>query len=89
MNKLFLIIPIFLLVGCSTTVPVKRNFPDVPTELMAECPNLKQVEKGTEQLSKVITVVTENYGQYHECKVKVSNWIEWYNSQKKIFDEVK
>lgn len=88
--KLLLLVPVaVLLTGClSTTAPVKRNFPEVPAELMAACPDLKQINKGTEQLSKVITVVTENYTQYHECRVKVDNWILWYNSQKKIFDEV-
>ena len=90
MKFLILLIPAFLLTGCfTTTAPVKRNFPDVPAELMAACPNLKKVDKGTESLSKVLTVVTENYTQYHECKLKVDNWILWYESQKKIFDEVK
>lgn len=89
MKKILLILPCFFLTGCLTTVPVKRNFPEVPAELMVSCPELKQVEKGTEQLSKVITVVTENYSQYHECRIKVDNWIEWYKGQKKIFDEVK
>ena len=89
MKRLLLILPAFLLVGCfSTTAPVKRNFPEVPQELMTACPDLKQVEK-TEQLSKVITVVAENYAQYHECRMKVDYWIDWYNTQKKIFDSVK
>ncbi len=89
MKKILLLLPAFLLVGCfSTTAPVKRNFPDVPQELMTACPDLKQVEKGTAQLSKVITTVTENYTQYHECRLKVDNWILWYNTQKKVFDSV-
>jgi len=88
MKSLLILLPAFLLTGCLTTVPVKRNFPEVPKELMEVCPDLKQIEKGTQQLSKVIGVVTENYTQYHECRVKVDNWILWYNSQKKIFDEV-
>lgn len=87
MKKLLLILPAFLLVGCFSTAPVKRNFPEVPQELMTACPELKQVEK-TEQLSKVITTVTENYAQYHECRAKLDNWILWYNTQKKIFDSV-
>jgi hypothetical protein len=89
MKLLLLLIPAFLLTGCLTTVPVKRNFPEVPQELIEACPDLKQIDKGTQQLSKVIGVVTENYTQYHECRVKVDNWILWYNSQKKIFDEVR
>ncbi len=90
MKILLALIPAFLLTGCfTTTVPVKRNFPEVPAELMATCPDLKKVDKGTEQLSKVITVVTENYTQYHECRNKVDVWNEWYKNQKEVFDSVK
>ena len=78
-----------LLVGCSTTVPVKRNFPEVPQELKTSCRELKQVEEGTVKLSDVLAVVTDNYSQYHECKITVDAWIEWYDQQKKIFEEVK
>jgi len=88
MKSLLLIMPAFLLTGCLTTVPVNRNFPEVPEELLKACPALKEIEK-TEQLSKVITVVADNYAQYHECKNKVDYWIEWYTGQKKIFDSVK
>ena len=88
MKSIVLIVSAFLLTGCLSTAPVKRNFPEVPQELMTACPDLKQVEK-TEQLSKVLGVVVENYGQYHECRVKVDAWIDWYKTQKRIFDEVK
>lgn len=87
MKKLFLLIPIVLLTGCLTT-PVKRNFPEVPQELMEACPDLKTVQE-TEKLSEVLKVVTTNYGQYHECKIKVDTWVEWYKTQKQIFDSVK
>ena len=78
-----------LLAGCSTTVPVKRNFPDVPQVLKTPCPELKEVSEGTIRLSDVLTVVTDNYSQYHECKITVGAWIEWYDQQKKIFEGVK
>ena len=87
MKAIVLILLTSVLVGCSSTAPVKRNFPEVPQELLIACPELKQVEK-TEQLSKVITTVTENYALYHECRAKLDNWIIWYNTQKKIFDSV-
>lgn len=76
----------FLLAGCLAT-PVKRNFPDVPEELKVACPALKQVENTT-QLSKVLDSVVDNYATYHECRAKMDAWIEWYNIQKKIFDDV-
>ena len=58
MRALFLIPFIVLLTGCLTT-PVKRNFPEVPQELMEACPDLKLVEP-TEKLSDVLKVVTDN-----------------------------
>jgi hypothetical protein len=87
MKRLVLLIPIILLAGCLST-PVKRNFPEVPKELMEACPDLKTVEQ-TEKLSEVLKVVVDNYGQYHECKIKVDTWMEWYKTQKQIFDSVK
>ena len=88
MRKLLLLIPIVFLTGCLVTTPVKRNFPEVPKELMEACPDLKTVPE-TEKLSEVLKVVTNNYGQYHECRIKVDTWIEWYNTQKQIFESVK
>jgi hypothetical protein len=88
MRKFLVLIPILLLAACSTTTPVKRNFPDVPREQMESCPNLKQTEQ-TDKLSDVLKVVVDNYGQYHECQIKADAWIEWYSKQKDIFNNVK
>ena len=88
MKKLLLLVPVLLLTGCLTTAPVKRNFPEVPKELMESCPDLKTVPD-TEKLSDVLKVITDNYGQYQECRIKVDTWIEWYKTQKQIFDSVK
>lgn len=76
-----------LLVGCSAT-PVKRNFPDVPAELTTGCQDLKKVQNGA-QLSDVVSTVSTNYSQYHECRNKQDAWNEWYKSQKQIFESVK
>ena len=78
-----------LLAGCSTLVPVRQTWPEVPKEIAAGCPELKKIADGTEQLSDVVSNVSENYGTYYECRVKQEAWIEWYNRQKKIFEEVK
>lgn len=78
-----------LLTACSTTVPVKRSFPDVPPELKEKCVELSQLPTETSKLSEVLTSVTKNYSEYHICKNKNDMWIEWYNTQKQIFDEVK
>jgi hypothetical protein len=76
-----------LLVGCVST-PVKRNFPDVPPELTVGCQDLKKVQNDA-QLSDVVSTVSTNYSQYHECRNKQDAWGEWYKTQKQIFESVK
>lgn len=89
MKKLFLLLPVFLLAGCLESVPVKRNFPDIPAELKTACPELEEATKETKELSKLLDVVVVNYTTYYECRVKVDAWLEWHKEQKKIFEEVK
>jgi hypothetical protein len=86
MKKLLIVL---LLSGCSTTVPVARKFPEMPESLGKPCPPLTKVQEGTTKLSEVITVVSDNYMEYHKCSDKVEMWIEWYRLQKEIFDSVK
>jgi hypothetical protein len=88
MKLLLAFIPAVLLTGCLNT-PVSRHFPAVPAELRVACPSLEQVDPATTKLSEVIGVVTDNYTQYHECRVRVDAWIEWYKTQQAIFDSVK
>lgn len=77
----------FLLAGCLAT-PVKRNFPEVPAELKVACPELQKV-KDDAKLSDIISTVSTNYTEYHECRAKVDAWNDWYKVQKEIFDSVK
>jgi hypothetical protein len=88
MKKLLALALALTLTGCLNT-PVSRHFPEVPEELKTACPVLEQVDPATTKLSEVIVVVTNNYTQYHECRVKVDAWIEWYKTQRAIFDSVK
>ena len=86
MKYSLLILP-FLLAGCLAT-PVKRNFPEVPAELKVACPDLQKV-KDDAKLSDIVSTVSSNYTQYHECRAKVDAWNEWYKNQKEVFDSVK
>ena len=86
--KLTILLSALLLSAC-VSVPVERKFPSVPGELQQPCPNLQAIDPATTKLSTVVDTVVTNYGQYRECQVKLNSWIEWYNTQKKIFDEVK
>jgi hypothetical protein len=71
------------------SVPVERTFPKAPDDLMTACPDLQLIDPATTRLSDVINTVTTNYGQYQSCQNKVDVWVEWYNTQKGIFDSVK
>ena len=90
MKYLAALLPLFLC-GClaTTQVSVHQQWPDVPDELKEACPDLKKVDESTTKLSDALVIVTDNYSQYKECKLKVDNWVEWYNTQKKIYESVK
>jgi len=79
---------LILMTGCSTVVPVKSKFPDVPERLMVKCPQLEKVSE-TPTLSDVTKTITNNYTTYYDCAVKHDAFIEWYNIQKNIFESVK
>lgn len=75
------------LVGCSTA-PVVMKFPEAPNALMERCEDLDKIPQ-TKQLSVTAETVIKNYSKYHNCKLKVDEWQNWYNSNKKIFESVK
>ncbi len=85
--KALIIVTALLLTGCSTAVPIKRTFPEVPNVLMRECPNLEKVSEDTTKLSDVLTAVAKNYSTYHECRYLMGRWQEWYQIQKNIFEQ--
>lgn len=85
--KKLLILPLFVLSGCSiTAVPVTPNFPEAPATLQEKCAELKEVAEGA-SLTEFTKIVVENYILYHECSRKVEGWNEWYAKQKAIFEE--
>jgi hypothetical protein len=84
--KKFLVL--LLILGGCTAVPVKRTFPAVPDELKAACPDLQKL-KPEAKMSDVLGIVTQNYTTYHECRIRNEAWVQWYDSQRKIFDAVK
>ena len=87
--KKLLICSVIALSGCATSVPVTMSFPQAPEDLKVSCPDIKLLDPATTKLSTVVGVVGENYGQYQECQIKVNGWIQWYESQKKIYESIK
>ena len=84
-----IVVFVVFLTACSTTVPVVAKLPDEPGKAaMEKCPQLTTVENGV-KLSELTRTVTMNYSTYYECAVRVDTWIEWYQIQKKIFEDVR
>ena len=78
-----------LLTGCSTVVPVTQRFPEAPGNVaMTACPQLQKLSEDA-RLSDISKTVTVNYGTYYECAVKTDAWIEWYQKQQQIFNNIK
>jgi hypothetical protein len=73
--------------GCSTVVPVTVKFPDAPDRIKIKCPQLKPLNEDA-KLSDIAKTVTDNYTTYYECAVKNDSWIEWYETQKIIFEKL-
>jgi hypothetical protein len=79
---------LLLLTGCSTTVPVVMKFPEAPEIMLQKCVELNKTPEDA-KLSDIAKVVTNNYTSYYECSVKNDAWIEWYHTQKNIYEGVK
>ena len=82
------IILAFLATGCSTVVPVTMKFPEAPGNIaLTACPQLQKLQEDA-KLSDISKTVSVNYTTYYECAVKTDAWIEWYQKQKQIFENV-
>lgn len=75
--------------ACSTAVPLTQNFPEAPAILMEKCPELKIIAGEKTTIIEFTKTVSENYTTYHQCAGRNEAWIDWYNQQKKIFEDMK
>lgn len=90
MKFLILIVAVFVS-GCALfkePVPVVMTFPDALPELMKKCEELKTIEGDKVAITEFLKIVVQNYTLHYQCANKVDGWQDWYNTQKKIFDEV-
>ena len=89
MQKLLLISLVVLVSGC-TTVPVTVKFPEVPEALMQPADKLTPLDTSKKiELSDIIENANENAGKYYTLRERYNAWIEWYKSQKQIFESIK
>lgn len=85
--KYLIVASALLLSGCSTTVPVKQEFPVAPAILLERCPDLMQIDDGKNSLRDMLKIVIQNYALYYQCAEKTHGWQDWYNQQRKIYDK--
>ena len=89
MKKILAILLLVTITGCSTTAPVVTKFPQVPAELVQPAGKLTPLDTSKKvELSDIIENANENAGKYYALREKYNAWIVWYNSQKKIFDDI-
>ena len=84
-----LLASLLLLTGCATSVPVTMSFPQVPDSLSKPCDLLLPLDPNKRELSDLLENTTDNYAKAKECHAKSKAWLEWYETQRKIFEEVK
>ena len=87
MKYLLSILAILALSACSSTSSNMLKFPEAPISVLEKCPSLNKI-KDDARLSDLTKSVTTNYTSYHECSAKTDAWIEWYYSQKKLFESL-
>lgn len=85
-KNILLLFTLLLLAGCAA-VPVQSSFPDAPEALMRPCEKLDTIPADEVKFSAFLKVVTKNYKKAHNCSDEVAAWQEWYQDQKKIFEE--
>ena len=86
--KKLIIVSALILAGC-VSVPVDRKFPKTPDELTQPAPELKTLDVTNPQLSDLISNANDNYAEYYKLRDKYNGWLDWYNTQKQIFESVK
>lgn len=87
--KLWWVLIALVLTGCSTTVPVKLEWPEPPLKsALQACPDLEKLADQV-KISDVSKVINHNYLTYQECAIKMDAWIEWYETHKKLWNRLR
>jgi hypothetical protein len=86
--KIALLGIVSLLAACSTAVPLTQSFPEAPAMLKEKCPELKIIVGEKVSIVDFTKTVSENYTTYYQCAGRTDAWIDWYNQQKKIWEQL-
>lgn len=87
MKYILATITLLAITGCST-FRLSSGMPEMPAELLKECPPLKTIDGDTTTLKILLETVAGNYRQYHECASNQEAVIEWYKKQRAIQDGI-
>lgn len=86
MNIKFLL-PLILLTGCSTVVPVTMSNPyDFPKSLMEECQE-PEILNPESKLSENLKVIIENNTKSTECRITKKALHELIQQRKEIYEK--
>ena len=80
---------LILLGGCTTVVPVTQKFPAATPALTEKCEDLRKIEGDRVAITDMLKTIVENYSLYYQCSAKVEGWNEWYQQQKKVYEDIK
>ena len=86
MKKLLIIVTL-LLAGCSIAPPARPTWPDAPAELTQPAPDLVPLSSSQHNLSDILDNVNDNASQYYQLRDKYNGWINWYDTQKQIYNK--
>lgn len=79
-----------LVTGCGTLKPSSRPaWPSVPSALLVPAPDLIPLKPSQTELSDLLENANLNYSEYFVLRNKYDAWIDWYNTQKQIYDNSK
>lgn len=85
MKKLFTLLSVVILSGCTHAVPLHPEFPKIPPALEQDCGKLLTLQDNA-KLSDLMITITMNYMKFHECERKNQAWRDWYATQKQIYE---
>ena len=86
--RTLIVVACLIMSGC-TTVPVTAKFPTAPDSLREPAANLKTLDVPNPELSDLISNANDNYAEYYRLRDKYNGWIDWYSTQKQIFESIK
>jgi len=86
--KTLIVVACLIVSGC-TTVPVTAKFPTAPYSLREPAATLKTLDVPNPELSDLISNANDNYAEYYRLRDRYNGWIDWYSTQKQIFESIK